>query len=603
MLAVGQVTESVTVSGAVTRLDAESAQIQGAIVGEKLQEIPVQRNPNLFALTMPGVTPVTSNNTFLGSGSFNSNGGRGRGNNITVDGITATDIIVTGTGGILGPLNFSELGEAKIITNNFSAEHGRNSSSQVIYTTLGGTNRLHGELYEYFQNDKLNARSYFDSTGIANVVRRNQFGYSVGGPVFLPKLSDLRNKLFWRTSYEGFKLRGVGAARIAQVPTAAMIAEVTDPTSKALLAQYQLPAATSEGPGFGRVQQSAPNAENTYQFSVRSDYNITNSDRLWVRYGRFVGTQRSTGNTFIATNLNNFGTASTNRPQQATLAHTHTFGTVAVNEFYFGVGQANPNFVIDSTVPVGPRIIFTDGSISNFGQWEGLPQGREQRTYQFRDNISIVRGAHHLKLGFEQFVLQADSVVDASVRPVFNFPNWAAFATGSPGTYAQNFGNLARAHRQNMQFAFFQDDWKVSRRLTINLGVRVESPGPMTEANGKLSTLNLDCRDSMGAAGTGALGCLQVVPRAFARNTNWAPRFGFAYDLGGQGKTVVRGGYGIAYDFNFLGPVTNQRSLAPFIVNGGISGPANFAGENTFARIVAGTSKIQQDTAALTGKI
>ena len=603
VLELGQVTESVSVSGAVTRLDAENAQLQGSIGGEKLQEIPVQRNPNLFVLTMPGIAPVTSNNTFLGSGSFNSNGGRGRGNNITVDGITATDVIVTGTGGILGPLNFSELGEVRVITNNFSAEHGRNSSSQIMYSTLGGTNRLHGELYEYFQNDKLNARSYFDSTGKSNIVRRNQFGYSIGGPVFLPKLFDLRNKLFWRTSYEGFRLRGAGAARIAQVPTAAMIAAVTDPTSKALLAQYQLPAATSEGPGFGRVQQSAPNAENTYQFSIRSDYNITNSDRLWVRYGRFAATQRSTGNTFIATNLNNFGTASTNRPQQATLAHTHTFGAVAVNEFYFGFGQANPNFVIDSTVPVGPRIIFQDASISNFGQWEGLPQGREQRTYQFRDNVSFVRGAHNFKAGFEHFVLQADSTVDASVRPVFNFANWAGFASGTPATYAQNFGDSARAHRQNMQFAFLQDDWKVSRRLTVNLGIRVESPGPMTEANGKLSNLNLDCRDSMGAAGAGAFGCLQVVPQAFARNTNWAPRFGFAYDLGGKGKTVVRGGYGIAYDFTFLNPVTNQRTLAPFIVNGGISGGANFTGENSFGRIVAGTAKIQQDTQALTGKI
>jgi hypothetical protein len=94
-LEVGQVSESVTVSGAVTRLDSESAQIQGAIVGEKIQEIPVNRNPNIFVLTMPGIVPVSANNPFLGSGSFNSNGGRGRGNNIVVDGITSTDVSST----------------------------------------------------------------------------------------------------------------------------------------------------------------------------------------------------------------------------------------------------------------------------------------------------------------------------------------------------------------------------------------------------------------------------------------------------------------------------------------------------------------------------
>jgi hypothetical protein len=602
-LEVGQVSESVTVSGAVTRLDSESAQIQGAIVGEKIQEIPVNRNPNIFVLTMPGIVPVSANNPFLGSGSFNSNGGRGRGNNIVVDGITSTDVSSTGTGGVLGPLNFSELGEAKIITNNFSAEYGRNSSSQVIYTTKGGSNDLHGELYEYLQNDKLNARPFFDRSGKTNIVRQNTFGFSVGGPVYIPKLADLRNKLFWRVSYEGFKQRGAGAARIAQVPNASMLAQVTDPTAKALLDQYKLPAATADSGNFGTVQQNAPNAQNTYQFSERTDFNISDRDRLWARYARFVSTQRSTGNTFLGTNLANFGTASTNAPQQATLAHTHTFGASAVNEARFGFGQAKPNFTLDTTVPIGPRIVFQDGLINSFGHSDQIPQGREQRTFQFTDNFSLVRGSHNLKMGFEHFVLQADSFFDAQVRPLFNFANWTAFATGQPATYSQNFGNSVRSHRQNMQFAFFQDDWKVSRRLTVNLGMRVETVGGITETNGLLSNLNMDCRDSIGAAGSGPLGCLQQVPRTFNRNTNWGPRVGFAYDLGGVGKTVIRGGYGIAYDFNFFNPITNQRFLAPFIVNGGISGSANFSGENTFARIVAGTAKIQADTAAQAGKI
>src|SRR5204863_6139211 len=111
------------------------------------------------------IAPVSANNSFLGTGSFNSNGGRGRGNNIMVDGITATDVSVTGTGGPLGPLNFSSIKEVKVITNNFSAEYGRNSSSQVLYITKGGSNELHGEAYEFLYNDKLNARSFFDRTG------------------------------------------------------------------------------------------------------------------------------------------------------------------------------------------------------------------------------------------------------------------------------------------------------------------------------------------------------------------------------------------------------------------------------------------------------
>src|SRR5713226_1188999 len=117
-LEVGQVSESVTVTDAVSPLDTTNAQIQVSIEGAKVQDIPVGRNPLLFALTAPGVTPVTANNPFLGSGSYNANGGRGRGNNITVDNITASDISTTGNGGSqLGPLNFSTIKEVKIITN------------------------------------------------------------------------------------------------------------------------------------------------------------------------------------------------------------------------------------------------------------------------------------------------------------------------------------------------------------------------------------------------------------------------------------------------------------------------------------------------------
>jgi outer membrane receptor protein involved in Fe transport len=141
-------------------------------------------------LTAPGIAPVSANNGFLGSGSFNANGGRGRGNNIMVDGITATDVSVTGTGGPLDPLNFSSIKEVKVITNNFSAEYGRNATSQVLYITKNGTNELHGELFEYFRNDKLNARPFFDTTGKTNIVRRNEYGYSLGGPVVIPKLVD-----------------------------------------------------------------------------------------------------------------------------------------------------------------------------------------------------------------------------------------------------------------------------------------------------------------------------------------------------------------------------------------------------------------------------
>ena len=598
VLEVGQVTETVTVTDAVAQLDTENAQLQTSVVGQAIQEIPVGRNANLFALTAPGVAPVSSNNPFLGSGSFNSNGGRGRGNNITVDGITATDVSVTGTGGTLNPLNFSSIKEVKIITNNFSAEYGRNSSAQVLYITKNGTNELHGELFEYFRNDKLNARPFFDTTGKTNVLRRNEFGYAVGGPVYIPGVLDLRNKAFWYTDQQRVKTRGAGATRIARVPTPAQAAAITDPTARALFQQYQVPTAES-----GQITTAAANTTDFWQYAVRGDVNLTSRDTLWVRYSSADSVVASSGNTFIGTNLPGFGANSQGKPRQATAAHTHIFGTTAVNEFRFGFGQSDAGFPIDTPYPIGARITFQDASVNSFGVWEGLPQGREQKTYQFTDNFSFVRGRHNFKVGGEFYYLQADSVFDAVQRPLLAFANFADFGAGRPATYQQRFGSSLRGNRVKNFFAFAQDDFKVSRKFTLNIGMRMEWAGGPVEKNGIISNLNLNNNSAYGAAGAGPFGLLEQGKPSFQSNYNWGPRIGFAYNLGESGKTVVRGGYGIAYDFVFLNPITNQRFLPPFIVTGVISGQANFTGSNSLANIIAGTATIQSQTAAQVGSL
>ena len=597
-LEVGQVTETMTVSGVVSQLDIENAQMQNAVVGGTIQDIPVNRDPNLFALTAPGVAPVSANNPFLSSGSFNANGGRGRGNNITVDGITATDVLATGTGGPLGPLNFSAIKEVKVITNNFNAEYGRNSTSQVLYITKNGTNRLRGELYELLKNDKLNARPFFDRTGKTNIVRENRWGFEVGGPAYLPKLYDGRNKTFWHVAYEGYKQRGAGATRIARVPSPAMIALVTDPTSRALLDQYRLPTDPS-----GSIQTQAPNMANTYQFSVRGDQQIGDRDVLWARYARQRSSQASSSLTFVGSNLPGFGATSESLPQQATLQEVHMFSERMVNEFRFGFGRSDPAFPIDTPYPLGPRILLQSGEVNNFGVYEGLPQGRSQNTYQFTDNLSFTRRRHNLKTGFEYFYLQADSFFHSYQRPVLTFADWAGFAAGRPSSFQQRFGDSVRQNRVKNLFAFFQDDWKVTRNLTLNLGIRYERAGGPTEVGSLISNLNLDNRQAFGRAGAGPLGLLETGKPSFRSNNNWGPRMGFAWNVGGNQKTVIRGGYGIAYDFIFLNPITNQRFLPPFIVTGVLTGQTSFTGSNSLANIVAGNAQVQSETKAQVGKL
>jgi outer membrane receptor protein involved in Fe transport len=597
-LNVGQVTEALQVSDAVAQVDTENSQLQTSFTGQAIQEIPVGRNANLFVLGVPGVAPVSANNPFLGSGSFNANGGRGRGNNVMVDGITATDVSVTGTGGATGPLNFSSIKEVKIITNDFNAEYGRNSSSQVLYITKGGTNELHGEVYEYLQNDQLNARAFFDRSGKPAIVRQNQYGFEVGGPVFIPKLFDGRNKLFWHVDFEQLKRRGVSAPVIANLPTPAQLATITDPTSLAIANQYKLPSSPT-----GTAPFSAPATTNTWEVAERGDVIISKKDTMWARYGVFDSVANSAGNTFISSNLPYFGAASANHPREASLAETHVFGSTMVNEFRFGFGQSKPSFPIQTPYPLGPAIVFADGSVTGLGVSNILPQGREQRTYQYTDNFTITWHSHNIKTGFEWYHLEADSFFDSNVRSTLTFATFAAFAAGQPSTYTQQFGNSVRANRVENAFGFVQDDWKIAHNLTLNIGVRLEFAGGPTEANGLISNLNLNNNTAFGAAGAGPLGLLEAGKPSFHSNYNPAPRIGFAYQPFGDQKTVIRGGYGIAYDFVFLNPITNQRFLPPLIYAASLTGVGSFTGANSYANFYAGTAALQASTASQVGSL
>ncbi len=592
-LEVGQVNEQVVVTDAVSPLDTQSAQLQESFDARKVQEIPVARNPNSLAATLPGIVPAPSG---FNSGSFITNGNRARANNITIDNITATDISSGGTGSTNnGPLNFSSIREVKIITSSFSAEFGRNSGAQVQYITKSGTNDFHGELYEFLRNDKLNARDFFDTTGKAPVTRFNQFGGVFGGPV-------IRNKTHFFLASELNLVRGAGGARIAQVPTASMRAAVTDPTSRRLLEQYQLPAAQNDLGNFGTVQQTSPNLTDFYQWSARLDHQLTGKDTLWGRIGRAQHNGTAAANTFLGTNLANFGFASTNAIYSANLNETHIFSPSLLNEIRAGFGRTSPIFSIATTAPLGPRINFANGQVAAFGPTDGGPQGRVQNTYQIGDTLTWIRGAHNIKAGGDFFRYQLNSYFDVQTRGTYTFLNWDDFAKGRPNTFVQRIGNTVRGHRTWLGGFFLQDDFRITSRLTFNLGFRYELYGAATEVNNLTSNLNLDCRDSLGAAGTGPLGCFTVGGPIIATTRYAQPRLGIAWNPGG-GKTVFRAGYGLVADFNFLNPITNQRGLIPYVANAQLNPMAQFTGGNSFANLVAGTSPLQQNLFAQVGRI
>ena len=577
--------QEMVVRDAAAPINTVNSQLQNSVEAREITHLPlVGGNVLALAATAPGVVPVAPNNPFLPLGSFNANGGRGRGNNITVDNATATDISTTGEAG-LGTIPIDGIKEFNIITNNFNAEYGRNGDSQVQIITKGGTNEFHGRAFEYFRNDKLNARDYFDTTGSATPIRSNDWGGVFGGPI-------KRNKVFFFGTYEQQKVRGQGGTVVAQVPTTAQVSGAIDPTAAQLLTQLQVPNSAS-----GAIDQSAPATTNTYAYSGRIDANLTQNDFFYARMGTSKVDLRDANHTFLDSTLATNGAAEIERDVNVTISETHAFSPRLVNQFLTSYGRTTPHFP-SLTSFGGPEIQFADGT-SFFGIYGGLPQGRVQNPFQYSDTVTYNRGAHNLKFGADINRIQSNGVFDSNVRGSFVFLSLDDFLAGNPFQYSQRFGNSVRGYRVWNQYYFMQDDYRLSRTLTLNLGVRLERSGGVTEVNNLFSNLDLSKHDALGGAGTGPFGSFNVGGNAFRPTYNWSPRVGFAWNPRGS-KLAIRGGYGIAYDYIYLNPISNMRFLPPFMFNF-VLPATGFSGNNTFANIVAGTSDFQKQGFATVG--
>ncbi|HTC93764.1 MAG TPA: carboxypeptidase regulatory-like domain-containing protein [Terriglobales bacterium] len=579
--------ETITVEGQEPKLDIATAQVSESIDQATALTLPNQgRNPVALATLAPGIVPVTNDNPFLGTGSFNSNGSRGRANNITIDNTTSTDISTTGNAE-LGTFVIDEIQEFKLITNNFDAEYGRNAGAQVQIITRSGGNAYHGTLYEYHQNAAFNARDFFDTTGKPTPFIQNNWGFVAGGPI-------IKNHTFIFGHYDGVKTRGAGSTSQATVLTPAQAGAITDPTAAGLFA-----AVGSPDSPIGTLSSSASNKTDTVSWAIRVDQLLRGGkDTLAVRYGENPTTQTSPGNIFIQTHLPNFGASSTNLSRQVTVNYTSPFGTALVNQFHFSFGRSKPNFPFLTTLtpPFAPQI--TISGFDSLGVRSLLPQGRLQNTFQYGDTLSWTRGRHNFKFGGDIFRYQAYSFFDSNLRGTVTFGGLAAFQSGTPTAWTENFGNTHRHNFALDDFWFAQDDYRVTDTLTLNLGFRLESSGGVSEENGIISNLNRTSTTPLGGGGTGPLGSIVLGGTAFHRNWNPAPRVGFAWNPGG-GKLVIRGGYGIAYDFIYLNPITNLRFAAPFVPSITVQ---NFTGGNTLAALVAGTAPAQLNAEAAIGQ-
>ena len=586
---VGNVAETVNVeASALPTLDVATAQLSDSLNSQEVLALPnLARDPVVYATLSPGTVPVSVNNPFLGAGSFNSNGSRGRSNNITLDGVTATDVSVTGESG--AAFTMDSVGEVKIITNNFDAEFGRNSGSQVQIITKGGSNAYHGSVYEYFQNSGLgDARGYFTPVGdpVTKVVQ-NQGGVTFGAPI-------IKDHTFFYGSWEVDRTAGAGATVIANVLTPAQAAGITNPTSAAI---FKADGSFTSPTGF--LPEASANTSHGDTWTVRVDQTLRGGkDTLFVKYGQSPATTVSPGLTFIFSNLPGFGASVTAEPRDITIGYTAVLTSNLVDSFHFGFGRANPNFPINSPFATGPEVFFGDGT-SSFGTTDILPQGRVQNTFQYLDVVSWTKGKHTFKFGGEMDRYQAPSTFEANAFGNISYANIAAFQAGTPTSWTQTLGPTDRHNFSLDAFGFVQDDYRVTRSLTLNLGFRFETSGGVSEGSNLLSNLDPLNHTPIGTLGVGPLGGVDLGGTAFNRNYNPAPRLGFAWNPR-NGKLVFRGGYGIAYDFIYLNPITNLRFAPPF-TSAITVGASSFTGGNTLANLIAGTAPIQAAALASLG--
>jgi hypothetical protein len=619
--------EQLTVTDEAPIVDT-TRDVLGEVVDRQLvDQLPLNgRDFGKLVALVPGATVEPSGVAAVqsGFGQFSINGNRDRSNNYTLDGTDNNDpffnnsaLNQTGIGGAPASLLPIDAIQEFNLQSQFPAEYGRNSGSVINILTKSGTNHFHGTAFEFLRNDAMDARNYFNrdpapKTGFKN----NQFGGSLGGPI-------IKDKTFFFGAYEGQRER-VGSDFTFLVPTAQQIqnaqilAEANGvPTpSKALTSLLGFfPTPTGFNGTAGTVPGTVADTNDGNNLIAKIDHQISLNESLTARYAFAQSTQvfplGGLGGG-AASRLAQFAQTSPARVQVVSASLLSTIAPTKINEVRFGYSRYRTSFD-PKDAAFDPKTLGIDfgtgllsvpeidfgGTFENLGASAFIPHGRTSGSFQFLDNFTWLKGKHTIKFGGEIRRIVIDSFNESLSRgqiefgsstfgaggsgvcPVgFQYCNDAGVTTlanfylGAPYSFSANAGNTQRTTYNNGWSLFAQDDFRVAPTLTLNYGLRWEYFGPLSEAHNLLSNLGRD--GNLAIAGTDG------VNGAYARNLkNFGPRLGFAWNA--LSRTVVRGGYGIYYDYvpqdlliaNFTtsaGLVTNPigpAAVLPFNFNSG----------------------------------
>jgi len=646
-LVIGEQSDIVEVTTQTANIETKSETVGGTLVGEAIQQAPLNgRNVLDLAKLQPGVTETNGDST--AAGTYSIAGGRSDSVTFLLDGGLNNNLLDNSV--VFNP-NPDTIAEFRILESNYSAEYGRNGGGVISVVTKSGTNTWHGSAFEFVRNDDFNANTFFNNeNGLSrNVLKRNQYGGTFGGPISIPKLVNGKDRFFFFVGYQGQRLSsqnttGEGTvftpaqlngdfsgvqggfqpgnacpnadANVAAFlqanpffqpnPARAACAVISPSAINPVSAKYIAAGLIPTSPT-GLASYQGTHTSNNNELTMKFDFAISERDKVSATLG---GIRNPQLNPFQFATAPGFPNLTQNNNYFANAAYSHVFTANLVNEFRLFV-QRN-NFLQDQVAatlpnaaalgigttpdnPVGPPNLLFDNGLS-LGFSEQGPTSLVNNTFGFTDTVSYIRGKHNWKMGGGISAYQNNTIFDFVVNGEFDFNSTvsgANFATGNsladfiigaPQSYFQ--GPAAPSNiRSKSYYGFLQDEWRLAKRLTLNLGIRYEYNSPKEDTQGRSFSVIPGLQSQVfpnaptGLVYPGDPGAPTGVN--FPDKKNWAPRVGFAWDVTGNGKTSLRGGFGVFYDILKGEDNLQFNGQPPFFSDAGLFFPSASTGQTS----------------------